>query len=259
LSDELQLTEIESLILQNAGKTDVPGRYAAASAVAHLRRAWPLRVLDPSMAVFRCITGVEESATAIFHALKLRDYTGAHKLRPYNHTHKAAIVPFLNGVESSLAGMLEQFKPSLILAKKEQRPRASLALQFTAADGKPWTATPEPPLHGVMTRNGQKYDFRDEIAHLTTKAQVDNLLTHLKTIANERNRILYASATGVPEITDLKEEYFTKIRREIFRNIGLYLLITEYEQRQDFVQQCLDAFLGVLGIVVADPTTVEAD
>jgi hypothetical protein len=80
--DEIPLNELEQLVLQNVKRSPVPGRHAGRNAVLHLQGAWVLRNVDPTMAVFRLITGTEESATAIFDALRLRKYVDAKRLLP---------------------------------------------------------------------------------------------------------------------------------------------------------------------------------
>jgi hypothetical protein len=196
------------------------------------------------MAVFRLITGTEESATAIFHALRLRKYVGAKRLLPYDHGHKSAMVPFLNAVEHSLVS-IKKMKPSIVLAKKNKRPRAQIAFQFSGADGRPYTAWPHPPLHGVYTRNGVQHDFQEELALLAGRHK-KGLVGHIEELANERNRLLYASPQGILHVGSIEQFYFDRVRREIFRNLGVYLLIVEYKEHQDFVQQALNAFLKVL-------------
>jgi hypothetical protein len=231
--DEIILTELEELLLHNVKRSAVPGRHAGRNAVIHFQKAWALRDIDPTMAVFRLLTATEESATAIFHALKLRNYAGASRLRPYDHGHKAAMVPFLNAVEHSLVS-LQELRPSIILAKKAKRPRAQIAFQFTAPDGKPYTARPEPPLHGVYTRDGVQHDFQEELALLTDSKHKKGLVGHIQELANERNRLLYASSQGILQVGAIKQFYFDRVRREIFRNLGAYLLIVEYKEHQDF-------------------------
>jgi len=78
------------------------GKWAALSAVRHLDRAWRLKKKDPEMAAFRAITSEEESATALFHALKRRKYVGAEKLGPRDHVQKNAVAPFLDAVGAAL-------------------------------------------------------------------------------------------------------------------------------------------------------------
>ena len=46
-------------------------------------------------------------------------------------------------------------------------------------------------------------------------------------------------------------------RDESFGNLAIYLLIVEYDERQDLVQQSLDAFLKMLGHLPPPPKFYE--
>lgn len=58
------------------------------------------------MAVFLGITADEESATAIFHALKARRHPSAAAVNPRWHAHEAAMVPFFPAMEHVLTAMM---------------------------------------------------------------------------------------------------------------------------------------------------------
>lgn len=248
-----ELSDSQQKILQVVAKTPAPGRYAAQNAVAHLKKAWEIREIDPAMAVFRGITADEESVTAVFHGLKARRYIGAERLNPRRHNQKAAMIPFLAAVEHALVGIMP-LEPTVVLKKPNSKsPR--IRLRFAAYDrtGQKYAIEPEPPLHGEISLNGQRYDFSDELRQLATRQQAKSVLDHVRRLANERNLLLYASPTGYPEIHDLRDEFFVTAARRIFRNLGIYLFVVEYKQRQDFVQQALDAFFRMMTHLPADP------
>jgi hypothetical protein len=254
--DELQLSETEQRLLNHASRTAVPGRHAARNAVDHLQHAWRIREIDPAMSVFRVITADEESATAVFHGVKLRKYSGAEQLRPYRHDHKAALEPFLVAVEHSLATMgMPEFAPALILSREYERPCISMCFQVRDSNGQPYTITPEPPLHGLYTRDGQPHEFTEELSLLADLHHAKTIRQHIDMLANRRNLLLYATSEGIPGVRDIRVELFDSARRRVFRNLAIYLLIVEYDQRQDLVQQGLSAFLRMLGHM--PPSTVE--
>jgi hypothetical protein len=240
------LSDWQDKVAQVVAKTPAPGRFAALSAIDHLKKAWGIRDIDPAMAVFRGITADEESATAVFHALKARRYRGASALNPRRHDQKAALVPFCAAIEHALVGMMP-LQPTVVLKKPSARsPR--IRLRFAAYDvsGQKYVIEPEPPLHGIMSVNGLPHDFAHELQQLATRQRAKKILDHVKRLANERNLLLYSSPRGFPNVSDLKDEFFAQAARRIFRNLGIYLFIIEYRQRQDFVQQALDAFLAML-------------
>jgi hypothetical protein len=92
--------DLEELVL----KTPAPGKHCARNAIRHIECAWALAELDPEMAAFRAITAEEESATAVFHAIRRRKYIGSEKLNPHDHVQKNALFPFF----SAIAELLEQ-------------------------------------------------------------------------------------------------------------------------------------------------------
>ena len=239
-------SDFQQKLAQVVAKTPAPGKHAAQNAIAHLKKAWEIRQIDPAMAVFRGITADEESVTAIFHALKARRYVGANSFNPHRHTQKAAMVPFLAAIEHALVGMMP-LQPTVVLKKPTVKP-PRIRLRFAAYDqnGEKYAIEPEPPLHGVMSLNGQPHDFADELKQLATRQQAKTILEHVRRLANERNLLLYASSRGFPDVRDLQDEFFFQAARRIFRNLGIYLFVIEYKQRQDFVQQALDAFLRMM-------------
>src|SRR5262249_46589171 len=115
------------------------------------------------------------------------------------------------------------------------------------ANGQKYAIEPEPPLHGVVRLQGVQHDFAEELKQLATLQKAKTIMAHIRKLANERNRLLYAGSQGIPDVQDLKDEFFIATARQVFRNLAVYLFIIEYTQRQDFVQQALNAFLKMLG------------
>ncbi len=139
------------------------------------------------------------------------------------------------------------FEPTVILRKPTSKlPRIVLRLAACDANGQKYAIMPEPPLHGVVRLAGVQHDFPAELQQLASRQKAKTILAHIRKLANERNRLLYAGSQGIPDVQDLKDEFFTQTARRVFRNLAIYLFIIEYTQRQDFVQQALDAFLKML-------------
>lgn len=232
-----------------------PGKWAAVNAVRHANRAWKLREIDPQMAMFRAITGEEESATAIFHALKRLRYIDAELLNPWNHLQKNAVTPFIEAVHAAIApGMGEFFKGfALGVNDSEERPVVRLTLTLKK-EGNETTAEPTPPLHFRVNHwlTGQPervWDFEDKIDEMAMRTGADSVQDALRTRANLRNRLLYAAPDGIPTVMPPVEPGLEHARRNTFRNLKLYLMIDGHPPGQLFVQQALSAFVKMLGRV----------
>jgi hypothetical protein len=157
------------------------------------------------------------------------------------------MVPFLAALEHGLIGMMA-LEPTVVLRKPTSKlPRIVLRLAAYDANGQKYAIMPEPPLHGVVHLAGVQHDFAAELQQLASRQKAKTIMAHIHKLANERNRLLYAGSQGIHDVKDLKDEFFTQAARRVFRNLAIYLFIIEYKQKQDFVQQALDAFLKMLG------------
>lgn len=246
---EFPLEEIDLALTDALFKMPAPAKWPAVNAIRHLNRAWRLRQLDPQMAYFRSITAEEEAATCLFLSLKKLKYPGSEKLQHRNHLHKNALFPFLIAV-SRMFAKHKAWLPStkIYLDSKTSPPRMFLQFQIAGIKGY-WE--PQPPLNlsvagGPKDGESKTIDFSAEIAELAKEHSVTAILSHLKERANLRNRLLYAGATGYPDVQGDAEATVKRFQRNVFLMLRLYLLIEPYE-RQLFVQQCLDAFLLMLG------------
>ena len=251
--EELELTTAQKSIADFILYTVAPGKHCARSAIVHLENSWRLRSVDPAMSVFRSITAVEESTTAIFHTLKRRGYKGADNLQARSHAHKAALRPFLLAIESNFAqSNLTPFSPALEFRGSGTDGR--ILIRFTVPDSpeEERYGYPQPPLHFALGRNGVTYDFSDELKSIAETHNEQSILKYVKELANRRNTLLYASSAGVPKVVDLSDGFLMKQRDIVFQHLTIYLLIDPYAQQQLFVQQCLDAFLKMLDILPDD-------
>lgn len=73
-----------------------------------------------------------------------------------------------------------------------------------------------------------------------------DIMNHLRKLANQRNLLLYATPKGYPSETEITSKFFSDYQNRVMSLIRTYLLIEPYKEPQPFVQDSLDAFLGML-------------
>jgi len=249
---QLKLNEVEQAALALVENTPAPAKHCARNAYRHLQKAWSLDGVDLEMAAFRAITAEEEAASATFHSLKRRGYRGAEKLNPRKHLHKNAVVPFCKAVAGVLAVTESAgIKSGLYLDKSENPWRFKVQINVEhLVPGKKY-AYPEPPLHFTISGDSHPHDFADKLKEIAKKRNVCSIKNYLEGRANMRNRILYASPRGAPEVTSLGN-FLTTQRQNVFILVVLYLMIDPYPKKQLFVQQCLQSFLKMLDLLPQD-------
>jgi len=250
---DFPLSEMDRGIADAIPKMPPHARWSAFNSIRHLNRSWGIRQQDPQMAWFRAITAEEEAATAIFLSLKHKKYPGAEKIRHRDHLHKNALFPFIRAVSRAFAKISSALPPvSAYLDLKSSPPRMFTQIKVQLEDRDvPGYVTPNAPLNffakGSMQGNTLRpLDFSTEIAELTSEANVTKIIEHLKERANLRNRLLYANPGGCPDVSGEIEPLLKSFKDNVFLILKLYLMIDPYDQ-QLFVQQCLDAFLRMLG------------
>jgi hypothetical protein len=247
-SNNLPLNGFQEGIIRCLDRDGSHGMQCARSAVRHLMKAWNLRDLDLGMALFRCLTAEEEAATAVFLALKSRQYEGASRLNHRSHRDKTAVIPFFRAVSANFAKVVTaQMDPKIVLDERGPSPRLRVRITHTPPVYPPKWAYPEPPLHFSLRINDRLHDFRDEMQELARSVGVENVITHIDEQKNLRNRVLYASPQGVPEIEGNGEALVLRRRDSVFGALIVFLLIEQTSERQLFAQQCLNSFLKMLG------------
>lgn len=257
-SIELPLGDFDRAIVDLVPKLPGPAKWRAFNAVRHLDWAWKLRTVDPEMAAFRAITAEEEAATAIFVALRRRGYEDADKLRPRDHVHKNAVIPFFDAITRVIAAHGAQLPGAQLYLKTEEDPPL---LTFRFRQPHPLTgeevwAYPQPPLNVSVTSGPvgelkRDEDFTAGVKEIVQAAKVKDIMTYLRNRANERNRVLYAADNGFPSMTGDIEKGLRSYQRNVFTLLRIYLLIDQYERKQLFVQQALTAFLRTLKMLPA--------
>jgi hypothetical protein len=245
----MELTELERAVVDLVEHTPAPGKHCIRNAYRHLDKAWQLDGVDLEMAAFRAITAEEEAATGLFHSLQRRGYLGARKLKPRNHIHKNALIPFCTAVSGVLAATQGMgLKSGLQLDKSENPWRFKVWLDVTPFAGTPLHAYPEPPLTFTISIDGKPHDFSEQLQEVAQGRNLQAIEQYLTERANARNRILYAAPQGAPEVTSLKN-FLPKQRQNVFILSVLYLMIDPYSEKQLFVQQALQAFLKMLKLL----------
>lgn len=229
--------------------TPAPGRHAARNAVFQIERAYGILATDPEMAVFRLITGEEEAVRAIFHALQRHNYPNARRLNWQDHRHKAAVVPFIRAI-ADLIAKASFAQPELGLEKEDGNDVMSVRIKVPGPDGSGhmWLR-PKPPLDFLLEIDGKPHDFRPEIEALLGAVKVAEFEKFVRGRANERNRLLYATEQGLPQVTGNVRDVLDAARGRIFTELAIFLLIDTVNVQQRFVVQALDAFVRLMDLI----------
>lgn len=224
----------------------LPARHCARNALHHIEKARAIKDIDPDMAAFRAVTAEEEIATAIFHALVELGYAGAEQLDPHNHQHKAALVPFLEALYSffAKAEQEQKWQVSLVWSANGAK-RLYIRVNAPAVADRPFY--PTPPLHFSASLNAQLYDFNAELAKIASDRGVESLKESIRKRANRRNKMLYANvAKGIPSLNEPIDALLQRVNDRVHVHLILFLLIAQHPEKQDFVQQALDAFVKLV-------------
>jgi len=246
-TDEFPFSEFANRLEHSISGLSVPIKQRGRNAFQHIRLAWRIRSIDPAMAVFRAITAEEEAATALILALQERRYPGAEKLDRNNHSHKAAI----NVLLRSIASLFSQLKlaPKFSLHDKDVPPHISMHFDIKAlagiAEGEPLFGESEFPLDFSVGDGGKNHDFSNELVEFAGKRGHQKILSFIKAEANLRNRVLYASDKGIPNI-EMKDEFISIRKDRVLTILSIAIMILQTDQHQRFVKQCLNALLQAL-------------
>ena len=229
-------------------------KWSALSAIRHLNRAWKIKTIDPEMAVFRAITAEEESATALFYSLRHLQYEGAKKLKPHNHVHKNAVVPFLRAIGMAFQRVpFEEIEGTFHIV--DHNNRRAIQVRWKV----PWLPDnirieSVGPLHftyseGKKGSESHPANFIDQLQQLAEQTESEDIIDHIRERANLRNQLLYAAPDGLPAVEVAIEPILAGYQKRVFANLCLLLMIDPYAKKQDFVQHALNVFLQVVRAV----------
>jgi len=255
---EFPICEFDKIMVNVILLMPPPSRWSAFNAVRHLNNGWRLKLENPEMAAFQSITAEEEAAAALMLSLKRHQYKGASKLKHRDHVHKNAIIPFIDAVSRIYMKFRNVAPPIELLWDEKKTPsRLLMRLKMPAPGGKVFWAFPLPPLNFSSFQNKNesgmvRLDFAEGIEQIATEAKAKSIIEYLRRRANLRNKLLYAAAEGCPKMSEDIEKHLRGLQRNVMTILRTYFMVDPYPEHQGFVQQCLDAFLGMLNIVPKD-------
>ena len=228
------------------------------SSLDHLERSYLVSDLDPAMAIFRAITAEEEAASGLMRCLIQLKYPLAECLQPQDHFQKHAVTPFLNALLLYFSNIKIPSIHKIKLAFKEIDgiDRIVTAFQLSAEGDQVW-ATPCPPLN-LRVRQGEELvspSFESDFKKIIQPQGFKNIENFIKSEANLRNRILYASKEGFPKIEDFQIGFIHERQKRVIKILMATLLISPYTENQPFVSQALEAYLQLIGKLKTELTT----
>ena len=245
---QFELNKSEQFVESRIVEAPSPGKHAARSAIRHIRKAYALAEIDAEMAYFRAITGEEEAARAVFHALQRHQYKGASHLRWKDHVHKAAVIPFLAAVKHALSEIPE-FDGAFVVDESGERTELRVRVRLPTPDGRRLDVLPIPPLHATVTVDNLPPTFIEQLSRIAGGEDLKAIEDYVRREANARNTPLYATEQGVPNLTGNLAGLLARKRINIYSLLLTFIVIDEHRSVQSFAQQGLDAFLAVLGLL----------
>lgn len=242
----MELEDFQKEIFEFVKTRPSPGCHCAVNSFFHLKKAWKIREIDPEMAYFRCGCAEEETASTIFQSLKRLRYRNADKLNFRNHVHKLAVEPFIWAVNKAATPFHEMgCTPEVTIT--EENGKKVIFWSFIHPETKQ-RVKPIPPFNLVSKIDGIVYDFSHHTNLLKEIGNAKEVIDYLRKGPNNRNLFLYAASNGIRQID---KSFVTTFIKEQYSNVTklliIYLLIDTYPEHQSFVQQCLNAFIKMLG------------
>jgi len=252
----MDVTDFQKLVLEKASATRGYGGHAAASCRRHLERAWKLWEEMPEVSIFLAITAEEEAATAIFHGLRKRQYEWSKNLKSWDHKYKAGVYPFLQLLGGALSPPEGSLKLNLCFDSPGDQSKAEtlrIRLPISIEGGEQYYIVPEPPLGFVSTGpDGKERDYTQEVRDVASEQGIESVFEYIKAQANERNKMLYASDSGIPMIENASEALQRHTKAALL-NLIIYLLI-EPHKKQSLPQEALYSYVKILSRIEAKET-----
>ncbi|EKO3892348.1 hypothetical protein [Vibrio metschnikovii] len=246
----MQFSDSQNMLLEVSSQTNGNAGYAAKSSIRHVHRALGLKSTMPEVSAFLAITAEEEASTALFSALKNKRYARAKELKKNSHLHKAGVYPFLIllgetiGIGSGELPVEMTFNIPNDSENKILRTRMLIG----KSDGMVHYVYPDPPLNLVsVDASGNVKDYLKDIRSVAFEKGIKSIHEYIKTVANIRNQMLYASDSSIPNIKNVDE----MLQRHIgatFLIHAMYLFIAQ-QPKQKLVEECLDIYLKTLSRV----------
>jgi hypothetical protein len=221
-------------------------REAMRSAIEHLRLAEPLFKLDVNMAVFRCITAVEEASTSLMLLLQDKEYPRSSEVKRTNHLYKNAMLPFIRILHQRFLRIAVE-KNIHIDLRLYPNIHESLGIEVVieSVDGSTESLSTSPPLNFLLSEDGLGVDATLDVDAFIKREGFDSIKAYLKKETNLRNLLLYASPAGIPRVSIDAGNFFPAYQQRVRVMLCAYLLIEPYG-KQLAVTHCLDAYLDLV-------------
>lgn len=201
------------------------------------------------MAVFRCITAVEEAASSLMLLMQEKEYPRASELERTNHLFKNAMLPFIRILHSCVVRLASEHKFDIeIHVHPSLQQPLGMAVIVHHADGSNSMVPINPPLAFLFSDKGLGIDEELDIEVFIKRQGAASVSSYLKQEANLRNKLLYASPAGVPRISIDHSKYFPAKQQAVRTMLCAYLMIEPYGQ-QPTVTHALNAYLDLIGEV----------
>lgn len=227
-------------------------REAMRSALQHLRLAEPLFEQDVAMAVFRCITAVEEAATSLMLLLQHKKYPRSDELKRSNHLYKNAVVPFIRILHTSVMRTAAEKNIHIdLLLNSNIKEALGVQIVVTAANGSSACLSANPPLDFLLTDEGLGIDKTLDIDAYLAGQGAQSVKAHLKQETNSRNLLLYATPRGVPRVSVDTDKFFPAYQHRVRVLLCAYLLIEPFGHQQA-VTHCIDDYLALVALFARD-------
>ncbi len=231
-------------------KTPKKNRNSVLHAWKQIDKARKLAGIDNEMSAFRAITAEEEVATAIIREIQDLGYENSRRLKPHDHSHKSGIWHLLTLI-SAFISEYNQLKATISEGTGELSGKLIISFpSLTPSDTH--VAQLVPPLNFNITNKGERISFKKQANELASYISVNKLQKHLKNEANIRNELIYASPKGMPFVQIAPHKFIEERELRVMVLTYAYLLISQYREKQSFVQQCIDSYLTILSVKVDD-------
>lgn len=209
--------------------------------------------VDCPMAAFRCYTAEEEAASALMHCLKERRYVNAERLNPKSHKQKNAVIPFLTILKKFYDESLgiHGVEPEIQLRTLDGVKQLFLAIPITL-NGQETEVLPVPPLNFSVVNEAKRFSYSEHVNDYIKSRGAQEVDNHLRELANKRNLLLYAGPKGYPHDLEVTDKFFPAYCARVTAMLRGYLLIQPHAEKQPYVQQSLDSFLEMLGLLTFD-------
>lgn len=192
-----QLEKSQDMLMACNGRVKTAG----INALTHIFKAKKLVEIDPQMACFRAICAEEEAATCLLASLRDQGYPLADQFHMWSHENKAGVAIFIKSVvnwfyETFAFESLPLDEPRMVMTDEPGRPAIELIFPLKGTDK---CLQPRPPLNIIAQG---PVSLKDLIGSHLRKEVKRKLAAEVKAViksrANERNLLLYATEEGAP-------------------------------------------------------------